>query len=385
MGVSIFLSAIHMVIAIASGSAAVRAEMFHNLSDGLASVAVLLGLIFSKKKSESFPYGLYKLEDIISVILGGMILFTAYEAAHDAFGGHSETITTTNYWMVIGVIVTVIVPYVFSYFELAAGKRANSPSLIAQAKEFRTHILTSGMVLVALLARQVDLPVDLVVSLIIVVVIGKTGIELLIGGLRVLLDASLEDDLLMEIHEIVHAEPAVARIQWIASRNAGRYRYVDICVQVRVLELVKADAAAHRIEANIKQAVPHIERVLVHTDPVSHEKKRYGIPLDDESGTLSAHFSDALYFALVTVNGRGVVDQTILANPFQNDRQRGKGVRVAEWLVDEKVDIVLTRSELKGSGPYYCFAHSGIEMVETEAVSLEKVLAEFMFVDRESG
>ena len=335
VGISVFLTAVHMVIAVASGSAAVKAEMFHNLSDALVSVAVLLGLIFSKKKSESFPYGLYKLEDIVSVVLGVMILLTAYETAHEAFGGRGTT-PAANLWMIIGVIVTVIVPLVFSHFELRAGERAGSPSLIAQAKEFRTHLLTSGMVLVALLARHVDLPIDLIVSLIIVVVIGKTGIELLLGGLRVLLDASLEDDLLMEIHEIVESEPTVSQVQWIASRSAGRYRYVDICVEVRVRELAKADAAAHRIEATIKEAIPNVERVLVHTDPESCEQKRYAIPLDDKEGTLGTHFGDAGFFALVTSNGKGLVDHQVVANPFEKDQAPGKGVRVAEWLVGRK-------------------------------------------------
>ena len=58
IGVNIFLTLLNLVIALASGSLAVAAEMVHNLVDLMASVAVLVGLKLSQRESRDFPYGL---------------------------------------------------------------------------------------------------------------------------------------------------------------------------------------------------------------------------------------------------------------------------------------------------------------------------------------
>lgn len=56
----------------------------HNLTDLLAAVIVLLGLKLSGRRSRRFPYGLYKLENLVAAILAILIFVTAYEIARDA-------------------------------------------------------------------------------------------------------------------------------------------------------------------------------------------------------------------------------------------------------------------------------------------------------------
>ena len=79
-----------------------------------------------------------------------------------------------------------------------------------------------------------------------------------------------------------------------------------------------------------------------------------------------------LYFAILTLqrDDRSVVERRVVVNPFR-DVERGKGLRVAEWLVAQKVDVVLSRETLQGKGPAYVFRDAGIELRLTEAVELE--------------
>ena len=67
IAVNIFLSLLNLAIALASGSLAVAAEMIHNLVDLVASVAVLAGVKISERKSRDFPYGLYKVENLVAL------------------------------------------------------------------------------------------------------------------------------------------------------------------------------------------------------------------------------------------------------------------------------------------------------------------------------
>lgn len=376
IAVNVVLAAINLVIALASGSLAVEAEVIHNLVDFLTAVGVLIGLKLSTRKSKAFPYGLYKLENVITVVLAVMIFVTAYEIAQDALFTPARE-TTVDPWMLGGTIVATVIPLVFSHFELQAGREANSPALVADAKEYRAHVFTTGIVFAALLAQRFNLPLDRVAALLIVVAIGKTGWELLADGMRVLLDASLEPDTLLEIRDIITAEPTVAELKWVTGRNAGRFRFVEAEVTLRVHELERAEAATRRIEARIRQAVPHIERVLIHAEPVERTHLRYAVPLADPEGTVSPHFGEAPYFALITVRlaDEAVEQRQILANPHLGE-EKAKGIRVAEWLVPQKVDVVLLRESLRGKGPVYVFGDAGVEMLEVEATTLPKALEE---------
>ncbi|MGD2147032.1 MAG: cation diffusion facilitator family transporter [Anaerolineae bacterium] len=376
IGINVVLGAINLVVALASGSLAVRAELVHNLVDLLTAVAVLIGLRLSTRKTKAFPYGLYKLENVITVGLAMMIFVTAYEIARDALftpPGRAEV----DPWMLGGLIVATIIPLLFSHFELQAGERANSPALVADAKEYRAHVFTTGVVIAALLAQRFSLPLDRVAALVIVVAIGKTGWELLADGMRVLLDASLDADTLLQIRQIILQEPAVARLAWVTGRNAGRFRFVEAELTLRVRDLERAEAITRRIEGRIDQAVPYLERVLIHAEPVERTHLRYAAPVADSAGLLSKHFGEASSFALVNVRLEdGVItERKTLPNPFLNE-DKAKGIRVAEWLVKQRVDVVFLKESLGGKGPLYVFSDAGVEMRETAAATLEEALEE---------
>jgi cation diffusion facilitator family transporter len=377
IAVNVILVLINMAIATASGSLAVEAEMIHNLVDLLTAVAVLIGLKLSTRKSKAFPYGLYKLENVVAVVLAVMIFFTAYEIARDAFLEPTR-LATVDPWMLIGVVVATAIPLAFSHFELRVGKAANSPSLIADAKEYRAHVFTTGIVFAALLAQWFNLPLDRVAAMVIVVAIGKTGWELLSDGMRVLLDASLDADTILQIREVITAEPTLAELKWVTGRNAGRFRFVEAEVTLRVRELERAEATTKRIETRIREAVPYVDRVLIHAEPLERTHLRYAVPLDDPGGTLSEHFGEAPYFGLVTLRlADGAIEQQqVIANPH-TEVEKAKGIQVAEWLVAQKVDVVLLKQSLRGKGPTYVFGDAGVEMQETGATTLSEALIGF--------
>ena len=67
IAVNVILAAINLTIATGSGSLALRAEIVHNVVDLLAAIGLLIGLKLSTRKSKAFPYGLYKLENVVAV------------------------------------------------------------------------------------------------------------------------------------------------------------------------------------------------------------------------------------------------------------------------------------------------------------------------------
>ena len=382
IAVNVILALINLVVARASSSLAVRAEVVHNAVDLITAIGVLIGLKLATRKSKAFPYGLYKVENVTSVVLGLMTFVTAYEIAQDALLVPTHP-TTVNAWMLGGILVATVIPLVFSHFELRAGQAANSPALIADAREYRAHVFTTGVVLAALLGQWLNLPLDRFAALVIVVAIGKTGWELLADGMRVLLDASLDTDTILQIRQIIAADPTVTEVKWVTGRNAGRFRFVEAELTLRVHGLEKAEASTRRIEAQIRQSCPYVERVLIHAEPMARTHLRYAVPLDDANGILSVHFGEAPHFALVRVrlNDNLIQEQQILANPFL-EQEKAKGIQVAEWLAGYKVDVVLLKEDLRGKGPVYVFGDAGIEMRRIDALTLPEVIQELEERDR---
>jgi cation diffusion facilitator family transporter len=375
IAVNITLATLHASIARASGSLAVTAELTHNLVDLAAAVAVLIGLRLSTRKSRDFPYGLYKLENLVAIGLALLVFVSAFEIAREAFLAPGARVEV-DAWMLAALVAGGALPLGFSHYELRAGIAANSPALIADAREYRVHALTSGLAFAALAAEGLRFPIDRVAALFIVVAVVKTGWDLLRDGMRVLLDVSLDAPTLAEVRKIVEADPAVSEVGWVTGRSAGRFRFVEAGLALRVHASERTEGVLRRIEAAVRAAVPHVERVLLHVEAKASPCVRYAVPLADGADAVSEHFGSAPYFALVSVHRSSgtIAEQRVVPNPHENE-ERAKGMRVAEWLVAEKVDVVLTPEPLEGKGPAYVFQDAGVELRLTDKRSLAEALA----------
>lgn len=377
IGINCFLTLLNLTIALASGSLAVAAEMIHNLVDLMASVAVLVGLKISKRESHDFPYGLYKVENVVAVGIAFLIFLTGYEIARQAIFG-LERQTTVNVWILAGVALSMIIPWAFSRYEMRVGRAANSPSLIADAQEYRVHIFSSGVVLVALAGQWAGLPLDRVAALVVVVLVVKTGWELLSDGMRVLLDASIDAETLYEVREIIQSHSAVVNVKSLTGRNAGRYRFLESEIGVRVADLEKAHQLSHVIEESIRQHVPHIERVLIQVEPAQKPVQRVAVSVYNEKGTVSQHFGTAPFFTFIDVrvaDGARLRHQVVI-NPHRMDEKQ-RGLRVAHWLINEGVDVVISGDDLHEKAPGYVLADAGVTASTSSSNDLETTLKEW--------
>ena len=375
LAVSIFLTVLNFVIAVVSQSLAVTAEAVHMLVDLVSAIAVMVGVKLSRRKSKEFPYGLYKVENMVSVGIALLIFFTGYEIVSSALL-LPEREVTLNPALLGGVLVSIALPLGFSRYEMRIGRETNSPSLIADAEEYRTHIFSSGIVFLALLGHRVGVPLDRWAALLVAVFIGKTGWDLLREGMRVLLDASLDAETLEKVRRVLEQEVLLVNVRSVIGRNAGRYRFIEADITLRTQDLEQAHKASERLETTIREQVPHVDRVLIHYEPTLRTRIRYGVPLVSPAGEVSEHFGEAPYFALVTIRSADCIleHQAIHLNPY-TEVPKAKGIRVAEWLVKKKRDVVLTRESLKGKGPEYVLSNAGVELRQTSARTLDEVLA----------
>jgi len=264
VGVNLVLSLIKIVGGVISGSAALTADGVHSLSDLAASLSVYVGIVISNKKSELFPHGLYKVENLVALVSAFAIFFAGYEIAKDVLFEASKPIT--NLPVAVGVIgLTVLITFLYSRWEKQKAQELNSPSLLADAEHIKADFYTALVVLVGVFGQYFGYPIIEKIAVIIVVYfIFHSGFEILKEAIKVLLDASLDHDSLEKIREILKQDPKVKQINTVTGRNAGSYKFVQLDLALDTDSLKEAHQIAHNIEERIKTQIPFVEKVVVH-------------------------------------------------------------------------------------------------------------------------
>ena len=376
--INVGLVGLKLALAAVSGSLALAASATDSAVDIFGSLAVLVGLVISKRKTRAFPFGLYKVENMVSLIIAALILVAGYEIAKGAIVGSTEPVTT-EWWMLVGVGLAVVVPVVWSRYELRVGKAANSPSLIAEARHYQMDVLSSMIVFASVAASVLGFAVDRVGALLIVPFIAKSGWDLMVDGMKVLLDASLDAETLDQVRSIIESFPGVEGVNSVVGRNSGRYRFLQADIVVRTSDLEKAHHLSEQLEQAIREGVSNVERVVIHYEPQVKSSLVYVVPLSDARGTVSDHLGKAAYFALVEVKADdgSLMRQEIVANPHQA-LEKQKGLQAARMLVDQAVDVLLVRESLEGKGPSYVLADGGVETRITEANTLGEIVSELI-------
>jgi predicted Fe-Mo cluster-binding NifX family protein len=204
--------------------------------------------------------------------------------------------------------------------------------------------------------------------------------------MRVLLDASVDQETLEAIRGIILAEPAITDVRRITGRNSGRYVFVEADIAFRISDLEQAHRISERIKEKIRETIPRVDRVVLHLEPSSTAHRRYAVALSDEEGTISPHFGEASLFAIVDVDrSRGkAAEVRLITNPY-TEVEKGKGMQTARLLLAEKPDVVVTREDMAGKGPAYLFAEAGIEVVRTDRVQLKDFLQAVRSEEEEEG
>ncbi len=264
IGVNLILSAIKISGGLFSGSAALTADGVHSLSDLAASASVYIGIVISNKKSELFPQGLYKVENLVALVSAFAIFFAGYEIAKDVLFGESTPISSLATALIV-IGLTVLITYLYSRWEKQKAIALNSPSLMADAEHIKTDFYTALVVLVGVLGQYFGYPlVEKIAVVIVVYFIFHSGFEILKESIKVLLDASLDHESITKIQHILEEEKTVEKINAITGRNAGSFKFVQLDLDLVTDSLSEAHRIAHDIEDKIKREMPFVEKVVVH-------------------------------------------------------------------------------------------------------------------------
>ena len=276
-----------------TGSVAIITEAIHSGIDLIASLVAYFSVRQAETPADSqHRYGHEKFENVAAGIEGmlilvgsGVIVYTAVD--HLVEGTEIESI---GFGIAVVAFATVVNLIVSQYLYRRAAA-TDSAALAGDAAHLRTDAMTSLGVLVglALVSITDQAWIDPVVALCIAVAIVYTGLKVVAGSWRVLVDEALPDDETAAIRDAIEsfAGRGVGGYHELRTRRAGPRRYVDVHVQFRSgTTLEDAHAIAHALQDTIRGRLRGAD-VLIHLEP--EDRVRPGEEIGAGGGAGTAH------------------------------------------------------------------------------------------------
>lgn len=374
-------------------SVAILGEGLDKCVDLISTVAVIIGLRLSRLHPRNFPNGLYKLENLISVLIGGAILLAAYELAVESIrrvAGGGEAVDRP--WLVVATMIgALLINSAIAWYKMKVGREENSPSLIADARNNWTDSLAYCAVIVGVTLEALGVAnMDAYTGLVVVLFLAQTGLSVGLDGLKVLLDASVENDVLDKVKAIVDSDRRVRDVISIQGRNSGKYRFLSLYLVPVSYDLRQAEATAAGLKEKIRAEVPNVDQVAIDFSSEERDRLYAAVPLEDDWSTVSPGMGDAVNFELleIALPGLEVTARERMANPGR-DAASGREVRAAVFLARQGAEAVLVRQPMQGNEARFVLEPNGITWLERPEVnSLEQAegaLREYAKAGRTAG
>lgn len=350
------------------------ADAFHSGVDVLAIFASWFGLrLASRKESARFPYGLYKAETFVTLLIGVLAIWAGFE---NLLEGYRKLflLAPDQAFPALPVIVSgvsVIVSYFVARMEKQTGSYINSGALQANASEAFLDIVTSLVILTGiLLAHAGILYIEGSVVMLIALLIIRLGVKNVWTPILVLLDASLDPKLQAGIEEKISAVEGVKSISDVKIRQTGPFKMVECNIATGPsVSVYKAHELADKLENLIKREYGQIESVFVHVEPVRQHTLSVIIPVKEINGMDSrvhGHFGRAPYFMILKLDDKGEVEiEDFYYNEFLGKKDGIHiAVKVIKAIIKHDMDIVFT-SKI-GEIAFHMLKDSFIDMYRAE-------------------
>ena len=254
-----------------SGSIAVTADAFNNLSDAGSSVVTLLGFRLAGKKPDSdHPFGHGRMEYVSGLVVAGLILLMGAELAKTSVDkiAHPEAVTFS--WLAAAILLVSIAVKLYMYmYNKAVGKKIGSAAMAATAADSLSDTAATAAVLLSMIVgRLANVQLDGWVGLLVALFILWSAVQAARDTISPLLGQAPDPALVKEIEALVMAHDTVVGVHDLVVHDYGPGRriislHAEVPADGQVLEL-------HDVIDNIESELArklHCEAVI-HMDPV---------------------------------------------------------------------------------------------------------------------
>lgn len=209
---------------ILSGSVAITADAFNNLTDAGAHIMALIGFtLAARKPSRRFPYGCGRLEYLSGLLIAAAILFVSVKMAASSFEKilHPEKVDSSP--LVIGILLLAIAVkgYMYRYNKIIGG-RIDSAALRSVALDSICDCFATGTIVLSVIIQNVSgINIDGWAGLLVAACIFYAGVVSAKESLLPLMGLAADDEIAEKLYEILCGFPEITGITAPAIHDYG--------------------------------------------------------------------------------------------------------------------------------------------------------------------
>lgn len=270
------LSAFKLFAGVAGQSSAMVSDAAHSLSDVLATLIALVGVLLSKRAADDdHPYGHERFESIAALLLGLILLATggligkvgleALLSGNDARRGSPGLIALA------AAVVSIAVKEAMYWYTRRCALHLNSAAFMADAWHHRSDALSSVGSLIGIAGARMGYPaLDPAAGVAICLVIVAVALRTTRDALGQLLDTSCGRSYDRELENFIAAQEGVVRVDLLRTRRFGNRVYVDLEIAVDGdTSLRKAHSVAERVHLRVEQRFSGVKHIMIHVNPTA--------------------------------------------------------------------------------------------------------------------
>ncbi|MDY4191093.1 MAG: cation diffusion facilitator family transporter [Oscillospiraceae bacterium] len=221
---NLLLTAVKLLLGFLSGSIAVSADAFNNLSDAASSVVTLIGFKMARKPADrDHPFGHGRMEYISGLVVAFFVLVVGFEFARTSLEKifHPEPVVFK--WVVlIGLLLSIAVKFWMNRFNTALGRKVGSPTLLAAAADSISDVFATSVTIISVAASLfTDLPIDGFMGLVVAGLILWNGYNVAKDTVSPLLGNPPDPALIRQIREMLLSYDGVIGVHDLIVHDYG--------------------------------------------------------------------------------------------------------------------------------------------------------------------
>ncbi|MDI5984761.1 cation diffusion facilitator family transporter [Halomonas sp. M4R5S39] len=284
------------------GSAALVADGIHSFSDLVTDGLVLAATHYGRQgPDEDHHYGHGRIETLATLLLGSVLIFVAggiaWSSLHRLFS--ATMISPPGIWAMLLALAALLAKEALFHVTMRVAKRVKSRLLEANAWHSRSDVLSTAVVLVALVAAQFGTGwLDAVAAVIVSLLVGKVGWDLLWESGRELVDTALPMEEQARMHRVALDVPGVLGVHDLRTRQSAGRAMLDLHVVVGPrISVSEGHEIGNEVSRRLRRAYPALTDLTFHIDPEDDagegDPSRFpGLPLRPEvEAALAARWS----------------------------------------------------------------------------------------------
>lgn len=287
------------VAGVLTGSVAITADSFNNLSDAASSVLMLLGFRWAAKQADAdHPYGHGRIEYVTGMVISFLIMLMGVELLKTSVDKILHPQPVTFSWLTAGILAaSVVIKCYMAVYNRGIGKKIESSAMLATATDSLSDAIATTVVFISTVVSYVThWPLDGWCGALVALLILYAGFASAKDTLGELLGKSPDPELIRQIKEVVLSHDAVVGIHDLLLHDYGPGRrmislHAEVPGDGNIFEL--HDAIDH-IEMEIMErfhceTTIHMDPVEVNNQKVDAAKKKLISCLKNVDETVSIH------------------------------------------------------------------------------------------------